>query len=666
MFFGQTNSFFPKVLECSIYIFFFVFPFLNIRTFLYSGTSFRSMALVLFTIVLGLLFGFVFFSKKRSITIANSPILIALFVYGAFLFISAYFGFNFHTSFWSVATRMTGIWYFLHLAILMLLVWGVFYERKKQKKLILTILISTGLYSLLSFLGPEGLGWFFNSYPMDGFTFGNSTFAAMYLFGAFILSLYYFYIAEIKKWWMYILPPLLLINPNILNSKIWFGDFSSGFVGEARASAYVILLSIFTIIVFWIISKIKSFQTKKYIIYSIFILSLVTFVFSAFSLLSEDGFLRRVYLDQATGARPLVWEMSVGIIKEKPFLGWGPDNFERIFETHYDNRLLQDEYGNEAWFDRAHNVFVDQAVDNGLVGLTLYFLVYLVIISCLIYSIIKSSVKEDRVLATFLLVYFSLHILELQTAFDTSISYPMLALMAVLAGIVFHRTVTESGKSNFEFLIDDKLKYALTTLLGVFLIWSFVWGAYPLIRTQVANGEIRTIGFADKRIPFYDDLFYSDIDKHAFLWRISTDFQRGIGDNPSILEDSKKVEYLKQEILIFENEYRQYLKDNPKHFRAHLNLADILIYQSLFGVNKLAEAQGVLDDAILLVPQSPQPYWMKAVAYIYMREFDLARKSAKDGLALNPKIKQSQSIVDYVERSIKTFPEIDLYFFRQI
>ena len=74
----------------------------------------------------------------------------------------------------------------------------------------------------------------------------------------------------------------------------------------------------------------------------------------------------------------------------------------------------------------------------------------------------------------------------------------------------------------------------------------------------------------------------------------------------------------------------------------------------------------LLDDAIKLVPESPQPYWMKAVAYIYMRKFDLAREYAKKAYDLNPKIAQSQKVIDYVERSIKTFPEIDLYFFQQI
>src|SRR3989344_8023640 len=107
--------------------------------------------------------------------------------------------------------------------------------------------------------------------------------------------------------------------------------------------------------------------------------------------------------------------------------GCGADNFQRVFEKYYDNRLLQSEYGNEAWFDRAHNVFIDQLVDNGFVGLLAYFAVYLVTILALIYTALNAAVKRDRIFAAVLVVYFTLHIAELQTAFDTSISYPMLA-----------------------------------------------------------------------------------------------------------------------------------------------------------------------------------------------------------------------------------------------
>jgi len=272
------------------------------------------------------------------------------------------------------------------------------------------------------------------------------------------------------------------------------------------------------------------------------------------------------------------------------------------------------------------------------------------VILALVYAALWGKEKRERIFASILIVYFTLHIAELQTAFDTSVSYPMVGFMFVSAGVLYHR-VRSQVRPGLALTLPQTARYAVGGVLAVFCAWSLVAGALPLAQAQIANGAIRKVGFAQDRIPMYPALFGSSVDEHAFLWRTSTDFQRGIGDDPSVLEDPRAVPYLKEELVIFEEEYRKYLEKNPEHFRAHLNLADILIYQRLFEVNKLEEAQEVLDRAIELVPQSPQPYWMKTVAYVYMRKFDLAREYAKRGLELNPGIQQSQDVVNYVERS---------------
>ncbi len=654
-------SLFWKSVEYLFYLFFILFPFVNYSSFLYGGTSTRSLNLIIFSALLGIAFALWLFTKRSSVSLVKSPLLLALSAYLGSLSVSGLLGLSSSSTFWSVATRMTGIWYFISLGFFMLMLWTVIGDEKRHHTLILSILLSTALYSVLNFFSNDGLGWIFKDFLNDAFTFGNTTFAAMYIFGAFLLSLYYLFQSEHKKWWMYLLPVLLVINPNIINKQIWFGDFSSGFVGEAQATSYVILFSLIALVGIWLISKIKEAKTRSLMSYSLFGVSLLVAVIASFSLLSPGGYLREAYLDRSSAARPLVWEMSERAIAQRPFLGWGADNFERVFEQNYDNRLLQGEYGNEAWFDRAHNVFIDQIVDNGILGLTLYFIVYIVTILALIYTALNAGVRRDRIFASVLIVYFSLHIAELQTVFDTSISYPMLAFMFVSAAVLFHR-----ARPTPVFNLNQVTTYGVAVILLAFFSWSLIVGALPLAQAQIANGAIRKVGSAQMRIPLYPALFASKIDQQAFLWRTATDFQRGIAQDPRVLEDPKKVEGLTQEIVIFENGYREYVKDNPENFRAHLNLADVLIYQMLFQVNKLEEAQGILDEAITLVPQSPQPYWMKAVAYIYMRKFELAREYAKKGLELNPKIIQSQEVVKYVEDSIKTFPDIDLFFFRQI
>ncbi len=655
------RSVFWKSVEYLFYLFFISFPFIHYGSFLYSGTSTRSLNLIIFSAFLGVGLALWLFKKGNSVSLVKSPIFIALGLYLISLAVSGFLGLDPHTTFWSVATRMTGIWYFISLGFFMLMVWTVIHDEKRHHTLILGITISTALYSVLDLFGKDGLGWFFKDSLTEAFTFGNTTFAAMYIFGAFLLSLYYLFQSENKKWWMYCMPVVIIANPNIINKQVWFGDFSHGFVGAAQATSYAILLSLFALAVVWGISKIRGAKALSVVSYSLFGISLVAVVFAAFSLLYPNGYLREAYLSQATAARPLVWAISERAINQRPFFGWGADNFERVFEQNYDNRLLQDEYGNEAWFDRAHNVFIDQLIDNGFVGLLLYFAVYIVTILALIYTALNAAIKRDRIFASVLIVYFALHIAELQTAFDTSISYPMLAFLLVSAAVLLQR----ARPAPF-FSLNQMARYTIGVALFIFFSWSLVAGVLPFARAQITNGTIRAVGSAEKRIPLYPSLFGSPIDVQAFLWRTATDFQRGIAADPAVLEDPQKVDGLKREIALFEEGYREYVKGNPTNFRAHLNLADVLIYQMLFEVNKLEEAQAILDKAIALVPQSPQPYWMKAVAYVYMQKFALAREYAEKGLDLNPKIIQSKAVVKYVEDSIKTFPEIDLFFFRQI
>lgn len=659
------QSWFSQIAQYVMYVFFVLFPFTNTSYFLYGGTSVRSIALILIMDILMVLFAVWIFKKDQNITIPKSWIFLSLVIYFVSMTISSFFGLNFSVSFWSAVTRTSGLWYLFHLGAFLYILWILLLNQKRHNTFIFLIIASTSLFSLLAFFGPEGLGWLFKGYKSDGFTFGNSSFAAMYIFGAFLLSLYYIFQAESKKWWMYVFPLLLIINPYVIDNHVWFGNFSR-IIGEARLSTFVMVLATVGLLAFWLISKIKNKKIFSRVSYGIFGVYVIGVMVCSISLLSSDGFLRKEYLNQATAARPLVWAISEKAISDRPLLGWGSDNFERVFEKYYDNRLLEETYGSEAWFDRSHNIFLEQIVNNGFIGLTFYLLVYVVILISLLYVFVNTTDKKDRIFASILFVYFSLHLAELQTVFDTTISYVMLGFMFVSAVVLYGRTRTQKTGKSQKIVIGGIPKYIISVAVIFFCFWSLVWGVIPFVRAQNVNGYIRTIGFAEKRIPFYPVLFSSPVDLHAFLWRTSTDFERGISENPKILTDSAKVTNLKKEVLIFENEYRLFVANNPTHFRAKLSFADILIYQALFGENKLEEAQKVLDEAIVLVPTSPQPYWMKAVAYLYMKKFDLAKETAKKGLAINPNIEYSKMILEYVESSIKTFPEINLFFFRLI
>ena len=442
MFFSILNKDLKSFIYLALCVFLAIFPFLFNSNYFFYGTTSRSINLFIFTEILILICGVIILYKQNRVSIFKSPVTLSLLLFFVVSFISAVQGIDFLTSFWSKLTRTTGLFYFIHAGFLYLILVGFVNEEKRLNTLIKTFLISAGLFSIGSLLSNDGLSLMFTGKTWNGFTFGNSSFAAMYLYAAFLLSVYIVSknTEKIKKWWYYFVPLVFVINPYFINTNVFLGKVNilsnpSGVIGEAQASSIAMFVSVFLLIIFWATSKVRNLSVRKKIIW-FFVGSglLVTSIFIN-SFLSTGGYLREVYLSQASNARPLVWELSKKSIEERPLLGWGIDNFDRAFEKNYDNRILEEKNGAEAWFDRAHNIFIDQTVEGGYIGLFFYILLYIVVIACLLYVVFKSKIKNDQTLAVILIVYFLGHLMELQTGFDTSISYFALIIMLVVVTV---------------------------------------------------------------------------------------------------------------------------------------------------------------------------------------------------------------------------------------
>lgn len=669
MFFAK-NAVLKGVIEWVFYIFIALFPFILYRGFLYNGTATRSVNLMVVIELLAILCSFALLQKRQTLSIARSPITLALLCYLGILWVSAFVGVDYSVSFWSKATRTTGLFYFTHLGVFYLLLFQLFSDEKKLRSFLNVFAVSTAVFSALSLAGPDGFGTIFANKAWDGFTFGNSTFAAMYILAGFLVSIYLLATSERRRWSMYLVPISSLINPYFINQDVWRGTVHILrdpllIVGESRASTYALGASVVLLTVMWLVWRIKSARARRRILWVLTAGGVVLSVLATHSLLTDGGTLREIYLRQSSGARPIVWQLADKAIAQRPAFGWGVDNFDRAFQAHYDNRLLEAKNGNEPWFDRAHNIFIDQAVDTGYVGSVAYGAVYLVIVGSLLYVLLRSVKRSDQIAAAVVLTYFIVHLMELQTAFDTSISYVPLAIMAAFGAVLFHKTyAANAAKTTYQ--VQKWLQYTIGIALIAYFGWALFGGTIPIARAEIANGDIRTVGFAQRRLAKYGALFGSPLDLPSFLWRTSTDFQRGIAQNPSVLQDPKKVKLFVEELDTFARTYEAYLQKHPSDYRSHLNLADIYMYERLFNIDRLNEANRVLDRAIALVPDAPQAYWMKAVAYLYQRKFDLAKAWANKALAINPSIEESRRLSNYIDTSIKNFPTIDLYFFKSI
>lgn len=647
-------------------VFFCIFPFFIFNSFLYQGSSSRFLLLSLTVALCGFVLGVYLLNNKNRISLLKSPLLIALGVYGAYLFVSSLLGADFSASFWSRAERTSGLFYLLHLGMFVFFLVHLFKHEHTREKILDIVIITSAIYSLASFLGPQGFDLIFTNNPYDGFMFGNSSFAAMYLFGAFLLSLYkIFKTKEVRlSWYRYVLPVVIILNPFFVNRKLFLGSVNDigDVLGVAQASSISLLVSLGILFVIFLISKIKKENLKRAAVWALVGTAFVLLAWGMTSLLRAEGLLRSAYEQVSTKARPLVWEISGEAIKERPVTGWGIDNFYAAYQEHFDNRLLTAEYGNEPWFDRAHNIVIDQTVESGYVGVIGYFSLYLLAIILLVRVALRTNERRYAVLASLLAVYLFCHLLELQTAFDTTISYPMLALMFALAVVVVHET-----KKDTSYYVPGNI---LQTVLGIGTLalfsWTLIFGIIPFWNVQAMNGTLRTVGGAEKRIPLYETIFNTKVDPAGILWRTATDFQQGIAQNPQVLEKPESVAKLTEELGVITKGYEAYVADHPDSFRPYLNLADLYIYHMLFGVNRLDEAEVAVDKALLLSDRHPQPYWMKAIISLYRRDFKKAREYVTSAKEINENAVETKRLEKYIEESIKTFPEIDLYYFNQI
>lgn len=73
-------------------------------------------------------------------------------------------------------------------------------------------------------------------------------------------------------------------------------------------------------------------------------------------------------------SRFATWRVTGQAISERPFLGWGPENFSIAFDRYYDPSLPG--FANITWWDRAHSFVFDLGVTAGLPALLTYLALF--------------------------------------------------------------------------------------------------------------------------------------------------------------------------------------------------------------------------------------------------------------------------------------------------
>ena len=413
-----------------------LFPFI-VGKYVWFRTS---VALALVAFLLGILLetrGWEEYGKK-IIRILRTPLGIAITAFTVFFVLAGFFGIRPEYSFWSNFERGEGGLQMLHLYAFFFLLATLFQREGHWRKFFWIALWAAFLmvlYGIGAGLGYKGfIGGKFGEpdFRFQG-SLGNSSYVAALLifaafYGAYILATRYrkhlfSYAGSICIW-------------------AFLGISGTAFLLAATRGAFLGLIGGVFLALAYLGYAIKSWRKWAIIIAVMLFItagSLIAFRDSELVKKIPGSRIFNISFSATTlQHRTIMWQIAWWSFKERPVLGWGPENFGVLFQKNFNPRYFNPEQGFGAWFDRAHNVMFDYLATTGILGT----LAYLSIFAVLYWNILRGKIEKNMGLpagvAAFTLAVPTAYLVQGIVLFDILPIYLNLFMFFAFAWYLFY------------------------------------------------------------------------------------------------------------------------------------------------------------------------------------------------------------------------------------
>ncbi|MCI5108616.1 MAG: O-antigen ligase family protein, partial [Candidatus Pacebacteria bacterium] len=488
-------------------------------------------------------------------------------------------------------------------------------------------------------LAPVGLGLL----NTTGFTMANATFAGSFLLLGLLFNILWF-IKE-KRWIYGISALLIFFTPFILLNGLWrVGSiWSPGlFIGDARASSATAILVVIYILGLYLLRRFVNVRKATFVYSTIWI---VLFSLAVAMLFVPGSFIRNKYIEQASAARVLVWDIGFEAFKDKPLLGWGPENFRFGFYKHFNPELMLRQNLNEVWFDRAHNVFIDTLVNVGAIGFIIFFILfaYAIFILYKVYKKGKIGFWEAEIIGVLLFA----HVLQIQTSFNTITTY------IILSFVLGYLLWLENGDSQ---IVDKKKVVAI--VLVIFSLSSLYLNSREfttqrsLIKLFTSSTNEEQVINIKKVSAKTHDFELIRISSASFISGFLTQLYKN--GNQTVFDNGIG------QIHLYEEWYKKYLKNIPNDYRANINYSYLLLTKSALGEDSIEEAKSLISRTYSLSPNNPTTYAIGAIAELYDGNLEKTLEIWSEGKNLNPKSPYVEKMGAYLLEQVNNFPDIDI------
>ncbi len=548
----------------------------------------------------------------------KNAVLFAVGAYVLILSIATLFGADPLRSFWSKFERMSGLLMWLHLFAFLVAVISVF-KRKDWERFLLVSLGIAVVACFLFFVDTSG-----SLTAKGGSTLGNSSFLATYLLFNIYFALYLFYVffQRAKKKIREQRESTLSISKTALVACSFIFMVITLSMSKGQAAIVSCIGGFGLIFLFWL-----AFQNKRpwirRIAKAITILGFIVYISAIFLLLYPGTFVQDFYLNFRTESRPLVWQSAWQGFRERPILGWGPQNFGFVFEKNLQPWFIAHDKPN---FDQAHNIVMDSLVDVGILG----FLAYMSLLGSVFWVLWKKQQRSRlsfwaaAIFSALLIAHFTQNL----TVFDMPASFLMFFLALGFVGSLAAR-----GKSSSEEIkirrVSPVVAIISIVLLGFclnFFVYKPSLAGQGLIKALLSQSH-------SQRIEAYEQTMHSSL---MGMYQIRT---HSAGD---LIKRAEKGEAYKQEFDFMSQELEKSLKTSPLDFDSRFALAKIYnAYGMLYDTTKLTRAEEILKDAIQLSPTNQRVYWEMSQTQFLLGRPDESIFYAEQSIAIDPNLAYS-------------------------
>ncbi|MDD2757960.1 MAG: O-antigen ligase family protein [Patescibacteria group bacterium] len=549
--------------------------------------------------------------------------------------ISTFVGADAYHSFWDNHERMLGFYTILHYFVFYLLA-SQFFKTWTDWKWLLRVLLLAG--SLVMFVGalqianPDLL--LNGGSGRVGSTLGNPIYVGGY--GLFLLFLaFLLFVKDKNRIWQGIYLFLMFFA--------FLGLLYSGTRGAVLGLLAGVGACIFTYAL-----ALRGHPKTRYSLFGLMIL--VVLIVGLLYNYRKTDFVSNMpavgravntsWTDVKATPRWVAWEIAWESFLQRPFFGWGPNNYFYAFNYNYTARSLDFGYS-ETWFDNAHNIVMNTLAVQGAVGFLTYFALFIVAAIALI-----QAYRRERIDVHLLAIgcgFLAAHFVSNLTVFENITSYLyFMCWLAMINQLTTDKEQIAGNEKNKNYKTEPNERISLGAVCTVGLLTFIViliFNIQPARANMATLDAIKTLSLNPSASlekmkiavsvgsPHIDDI-RSDLSRSAVQMLYAAEKQKSLNNEiiKSVL-DFCYAELNKNTIL------------HPLDVRNYLNLYQLAQFKAYIENNQLyvQESENYLRQALVNSPHRQQIIYALAMLDTQINKPDEAVSLLLQTIADNPR-----------------------------